>query len=208
MTDASNVQGVAATMKRLFPDGISIKVRTGEKNADGKHLARRVDMEPWNWCDEFLAMVFDAGARGVVAEKLNNVPGEDGKKAKAAADLFAAADRGEIPADCAGRVRVAGAGGMDAADAAIYRDGLAWIGALLAGKAAKQGKGGTGAGGRFIAADWADMAKGGALEAVFDGKGNADSGRVVEFVKVHNAPMADAARARVEAARKPDGLSI
>ncbi len=200
---------VANRIDSLFPEGrLFIRVRNGEKTAEGKHKVARIESIPGEWSDAFLAIVMEAGARALIAEKLNNVPGEGGKKAKAAAEMFAAADRGELPPECVGRAPKSGAGGMDPVDAAIYKDGLAWIGALLADKAAKAGVVGTGAGGRFVAADWAAVGKGGALESVFDAKGNADSSKVVEFVKAHNPAMVEAARARVEAAKKPKGLTI
>ncbi len=91
----------------LFGDGLRVRVRTGRK-VDDKHVTEAIAVNPAAWPKEFVALVFEAGARAVVAEKLNTIATEGGKKLEAARALFGEADRGEMPKDC---VRVRGAGG-------------------------------------------------------------------------------------------------
>ncbi len=93
--------------EELFPQGLRVRVRTGRK-VDDKHVTEAIAVNVAAWPADFLAMVFESGARAIVAEKLNTISTEGGKKLEAARALFGEADRGEMPKDC---VRVRGAGG-------------------------------------------------------------------------------------------------
>lgn len=164
--------------------GYRVKVRTGEKSADEKHIARHfaVDVEAWN--AEFLAWVFDAGIRRLIGEKLNGYECEGGAKLAKAREVFAQADDGLMPSifTAADTVKRRSGVTLNELDIAVVNAGIAYLTEKLQAKAVKQGLKGTGKKGNIIGADLRQIAGEGPAGKLFTDKGDFHPLRVIAFM--------------------------
>lgn len=119
--------------KAFAPDGVAVPVRTGRKDDKNRAIAKvlrlRFDTAP----DAVLEWLITAAGRAMVAEKLNNIPTENGAKVKAAKEMFAAIAAGETPKAFVAAPRASG--GLDPVDAEAVQmwadDLIAKVGAIL-----------------------------------------------------------------------------